>query len=205
MKSGSDNYLRSMKKMAVFASGAGTNTQKIIDHFSDKNKKAEIALIVCNNPAAGVLNIAAKEHIPALILEKEQFFRGDAYVPELKNAQIDLIVLAGFLWKIPQRLIDAYPERIINIHPALLPRYGGKGMYGSFVHEAVLNAGGTESGITIHYVNEHYDQGNIIFQTRCPVDTTDNIHSLSEKIHQLEHQYYPIVIEEVLNKTGTGS
>jgi phosphoribosylglycinamide formyltransferase-1 len=191
-----------MKKMALFASGAGTNAQKIIDHFSDKNKKALIALIVCNNPVAGVLQIASKEDIPTLILEKERFFRGDAYLPELRNAQIDLIVLAGFLWKIPQRLIDAYPGRIINIHPALLPKYGGKGMYGAFVHEAVLNAGDVESGITIHYVDEHYDRGDIIFQAKCPVDKTDSIESLSKKIHQLEHQYYPIVIEEVLNKNG---
>jgi phosphoribosylglycinamide formyltransferase-1 len=202
IKSGSDNYLRSMKKMALFASGAGTNAQKIIDHFSDKNKKALIALIVCNNPVAGVLQIASKEDIPTLILEKDRFFRGDAYLPELKNAQVDLIVLAGFLWKIPQRLIDAYPGRIINIHPALLPKYGGKGMYGAFVHEAVLNAGDVESGITIHYVDEHYDRGDIIFQAKCPVDKTDSIESLSKKIHQLEHQYYPIVIEEVLNKNG---
>jgi phosphoribosylglycinamide formyltransferase-1 len=191
-----------MKKMALFASGTGTNAQKIIDHFSDKNKKALIALIVCNNPVAGVLQIASKEDIPTLILEKERFFRGDAYLPELRNAQIDLIVLAGFLWKIPQRLIDAYPGRIINIHPALLPKYGGKGMYGAFVHEAVLNAGEVESGITIHYVDEHYDRGDIIFQAKCPVDKTDSIESLSKKIHQLEHQYYPIVIEEVLNKNG---
>jgi phosphoribosylglycinamide formyltransferase-1 len=191
-----------MKKMALFASGAGTNAQKIIDHFSDKNKKALIALIVCNNPVAGVLQIASKEDIPTLILEKERFFRGDAYLPELRNAQIDLIVLAGFLWKIPQRLIDAYPGRIINIHPALLPKYGGKGMYGAFVHEAVLDAGDVESGITIHYVDEHYDRGDIIFQAKCPVDKTDSIESLSKKIHQLEHQYYPIVIEEVLNKNG---
>jgi phosphoribosylglycinamide formyltransferase-1 len=205
MKSGSGNYLRSMKKMAVFASGAGTNAQKIIDHFSDKNKKAIIALIVCNNPSAGVLQIASKQNIPALIIEKKRFFRGDAYLPELKNAQIDLIVLAGFLWKIPQALVDAYRGRIINIHPALLPKHGGKGMYGAFVHEAVLDAGDVESGITIHYVDEHYDQGDIIFQTKCPVDKTDNIESLSKKIHQLEHQYYPIVIEEVLNKIDPNS
>jgi phosphoribosylglycinamide formyltransferase-1 len=188
-----------MKKMAVFASGTGTNAQKIIDHFSKPGKPATVALIVCNKPGAGVLQIAEKEKIPSLIIEKEKFFRGDAYVPELKSYGIDLIVLAGFLWKIPQALIEAYPRRIINIHPALLPKYGGKGMYGNFVHQAILNAGDRESGITIHYVDEHYDHGDIIFQARCTINVEDDAESLSKKIHALEHQYYPEVIEKVLS------
>ena len=191
-----------MKKMAVFASGAGSNAQKIIDHFSDKSKKASVALIVCNKPNAGVLQIAAKDGISTLIIEKERFFRGDAYLPELKSYQIDFIVLAGFLWKIPQALINAYPRRIINIHPALLPKYGGKGMYGDVVHEAVLNAAEPESGITIHYVDEHYDHGDIIFQAKCTVTESDDAQSLSTKIHALEHKYYPEVIERVLNKSS---
>lgn len=186
--------------MAVFASGNGTNAQKIIHHFSDSSKDAAVALIACNKPQAGVLQIAAKEQIPILIIEKERFFRGDAYVRELEDYGIDLIVLAGFLWKIPGALIDAYPRRIINIHPALLPKHGGKGMFGNFVHEAVLQAGEQESGITIHYVDEHYDHGDIIFQATCPVDKNDDAQSLSKKIHELEHQYYPVVVEGVLNQ-----
>ena len=185
--------------MAVFASGTGTNAQKIIDHFSKPGKTATVALIVCNKPGAGVLQIAEKEKISSLIIEKEKFFRGEAYVAELKSYGIDLIVLAGFLWKIPQALIEAYPRRIINIHPALLPKYGGKGMYGNFVHQAVLNAGDKESGITIHYVDEHYDHGDIIFQARCTINVEDDAESLSKKIHALEHQYYPGAIEKVLS------
>ena len=185
--------------MAVFASGAGSNAQKIIEHFSDKNKKVSVALIVSNKSEAAVLQIAAKENIPFIIIERERFFRGDAYIPELKHNSIDLIVLAGFLWKIPQVLIDAFPRHIINIHPALLPKYGGKGMFGSFVHEAVINSGEKESGITIHYVDEHYDHGDIIFQAKCSVDENDTPVSLSKKIHALEHKWYPLMIEQVLN------
>jgi phosphoribosylglycinamide formyltransferase-1 len=121
-------------------------------------------------------------------------------LPELEKYNIDFIVLAGFLWKVPQALIDAYPRRIINIHPALLPKYGGKGMYGNFVHETVVNSKDTESGITIHYVDEHYDNGDIIFQAKCTVDEQDNAMSLSKKIHKLEHQHYPVVIEQLLSK-----
>jgi phosphoribosylglycinamide formyltransferase 1 len=188
-----------MKKMAVFASGTGTNAQKIIDHFSEPSRGGSVALVVCNKPGAGVLERAAAKNIPTLIIEKERFFRGDGFVPELKANGIEFIVLAGFLWKIPQSLIDAYPRRIVNIHPALLPKYGGKGMYGNFVHEAVIAANDIESGITIHYVDEHYDHGDIIFQATCPVTPNDDSASLSKKIHQLEHQHYPTVIEKVLN------
>lgn len=189
-----------MKKLALFASGAGSNAQKIIDHFSDSSKNAEVAVIVCNKPDAGVLQIAEKEKIATIIIEKEKFFRGDAYVPELNSFKIDLIVLAGFLWKIPKALIAAYPSRIINIHPALLPNYGGKGMYGNFVHEAVINAGDSESGITIHYVDEHYDNGDVIFQTKCKIDKEDSVESLGQKIHSLEHYHFPRIVEEVLKK-----
>jgi phosphoribosylglycinamide formyltransferase 1 len=187
-----------MKKMAVFASGAGSNAQKIIDHFRDKTKGAEVVLIVCNKPGAGVLAIAEKENINTLIIERETFFRGNGYVDELKAAGIDFIVLAGFLWKIPQTLIDAYRSRIINIHPALLPNYGGKGMYGNFVHQAVIDAKEKESGITIHYVDEHYDHGDTIFQATCSIDDNDTSETLAQKIHALEHQYFPQIIEQVI-------
>ncbi len=183
--------------IAIFASGAGSNAQKIIDHFRG-HPTIKIGLIVCNKEGAGVLSIAKKEHIETLLVEKERFFRGDAFVPELKDRDIDFIVLAGFLWKIPVKLIQAYPNKIINIHPALLPKYGGKGMYGNFVHEAVIAAQETESGITIHYVDELYDHGGVIFQANCSLDKSDTAESLAKKIHALEYQHYPRVVEEVI-------
>lgn len=186
-----------VKQLAIFASGAGSNAQRIIDHFREK-RQVKIALIVCNKPGAGVLGIAEKEGIPVLLIEKEQFFRGDAYTKALKEKNIDLIVLAGFLWKIPEALIKAYPGKIVNIHPALLPKYGGKGMYGQFVHAAVIAAGEKESGITIHYVDEHYDHGDIVFQATCPVFPEDTPESLAKRIHELEHRHFPVVIEELL-------
>ncbi len=186
-----------MKKICIFASGAGSNTQKIIDQFR-RHPAIKITLIVCNNPQAGVLKIAEKENIPALIIEKEKFLRGDAYIKELKEKKIDLIVLAGFLWKVPDSLIKAFPGKIVNIHPALLPKYGGKGMYGQAVHEAVIAAKEKESGITIHYVDELYDHGKIIFQAKCPVRENDTAGSLAMRIHALEHEHYPQVIEKIL-------
>lgn len=185
--------------IAIFASGAGSNAAQIIQHFSS-SAKIKIALIVCNKPGAGVLNIAANAGIPSLLIEKEQFFKGDSYLPELQKHAIDFIVLAGFLWKIPERLIKAYPKKIINIHPALLPQYGGKGMFGQHVHEAVINNKETESGITIHYVDELYDHGAVIFQAKCIVDENDSADSLAKKIHLLEHKHYPKVIAELLQK-----
>jgi len=185
--------------IAIFASGAGSNAQKIIDHFSS-SQTVKIALIVCNNPSAGVLSIAADHNIPALLIEKERFFHGDGYIPELQKQHVDFIVLAGFLWKVPSALIAAYPKKIVNIHPALLPKYGGKGMYGTKVHEAVIAAGEKESGISIHYVDEQYDHGEIIFQAGCPVDENDTPGSLAQKIHTLEHAHYPGVIGSLLQK-----
>jgi len=186
-------------KLAVFASGAGSNAEKLIQYFKGSDV-AQVQLIVCNKPGAGVLAIAEKEGVPTLLIEKEPFFRGDGYVPFLRNQGIDFLVLAGFLWKIPQTLIDAYPRRIVNIHPALLPKYGGKGMYGQYVHEAVLNAGEVESGITIHYVDEHYDSGDIIFQTACPILPGDKPGDIAQRIHLLEHAHYPRVVEELLTE-----
>lgn len=185
--------------IAIFASGAGSNAQKIIDHFRN-HVSIKPGLIVCNKPGAGVLGIAKRENIPFLLIEKEKFFRGDGYVPELKEKNIDFIVLAGFLWKIPSALIKAYSGRIINIHPALLPKYGGKGMYGHFVHEAVIASGDKESGITVHYVDEIYDHGKIIFQDKCEVVPTDTAETLAQKIHELEHKNFPAVIEKLLMK-----
>ncbi len=183
--------------IAVFASGMGSNAKKIIEHFRN-SELIKVALVACNNPAAGVLNIATAENIPILLIDKERFFRGDAYIPELKAHHIDFIVLAGFLWKVPDSLINAFTGRIINIHPALLPGFGGKGMYGSRVHEAVIAAGEKESGITIHYVDQHYDNGDIIFQAKCPVETGDTADSLASRVHRLEHEHYPRVIENLI-------
>jgi phosphoribosylglycinamide formyltransferase 1 len=194
-----------MKHVAVFASGAGSNAEKIIKHFAaqeseDKSPAKKVALIVCNKPTAGVLKIAEANNIPSMIIEKEKFFRGNAYVDELKAAGIDFIVLAGFLWKIPSLLISAFPRKIVNIHPALLPNYGGKGMYGMYVHEAVIANKEKESGITIHYVDDLYDHGDIIYQARCPVLADDTPESLAKRIHGLEHAFYPSVIDQILSE-----
>jgi formyltetrahydrofolate-dependent phosphoribosylglycinamide formyltransferase len=183
--------------IAIFASGAGSNAQKIIDHFRNSSV-ANVSLIVCNKPGAGVLNIADKENIPVLLIEKEKFFHGNAYTNELNEYEIDLIVLAGFLWKIPATLIKSFPGKIINIHPALLPKYGGKGMYSHHVHEAVIAAMEKQSGITIHYVDEQYDHGDTILQVYCDVLENDTAASLAQRIHSLEHEHYPVVIEKLI-------
>jgi formyltetrahydrofolate-dependent phosphoribosylglycinamide formyltransferase len=206
-------YLKKIKKrmsgqkstphsVAIFASGAGSNAEKIIQQMEIAAKAGKgsfkVDLIVCNKPTAGVLSIAANHQIDTLLIEKEQFLNGDGYATELTARGIEFIVLAGFLWKIPVTLIKAYTNNIINIHPALLPKYGGKGMYGDKVHQAVIAAGEKESGITIHYVDEIYDHGNIIFQAKCIVDQKDSPSTLAQKIHQLEHQHYPEVIDNLL-------
>lgn len=183
--------------IAIFASGAGSNAEQIIQHFR-QHPTIRVALIVSNKEAAGVLEKARTAGISTMLIEKEKFFRGDAYVPELEAAGIDFVVLAGFLWKIPAALIKAYPSRIINIHPALLPKYGGKGMYGNFVHQAVIAAGEQESGITIHYVDEQYDHGGTIFQATCEVLPADTPETLAARIHSLEHRHFPTVIESVV-------
>ena len=184
--------------IAVFASGTGTNTSNIIQFFQ-QNEKIKVALIVTNNFKAGVIFIAKQHNIPFIIIEKEIFFKGDGYIQALKNACIDFIVLAGFLWKLPSALINTYPDKIINIHPALLPKFGGKGMYGNFVHEAVISAKEKESGITIHFVDEFYDNGKTIFQTACPVYETAE--TLAKRIHELEYKYFPKVIEDIISKS----
>lgn len=185
--------------IAIFASGAGSNAQKIIDQFAAA-ADIKVALVVCNKPGAGVINIANNYHIPVQLIERETFFKGDHYLPILKQYHIRYIILAGFLWKVPEALVAAFPKKIINIHPALLPKYGGKGMFGHHVHEAVISNREKESGITIHYVDEHYDNGAVIFQATCPVDNTDTADSLAEKVHALEHRHYPEVIAALIQK-----
>lgn len=187
------------KFLAVFASGTGSNAQKIIDYFRG-HPFIKISLIVSNKPQAGVLQIAQNEKIASLIIEKENFFRGDGYVNELKALNIHWVVLAGFLWKVPETLIQAFPGKIINIHPALLPKYGGKGMYGHFVHEAVIAAAEKESGITIHYVDEHFDHGQHILQVTCPIEPGDTPESLAKKVQVLEHRHYPQIIERLITE-----
>ena len=183
--------------IAIFASGAGSNARKIIEYFENKGLRIKVSLIVCNVPDAGVLEIAKEKGIPSLIINKTDF-TATGYVESLQNADINFIVLAGFLWKVPEVLVRAYPKAIINIHPALLPKYGGKGMYGARVHEAVIAAGEKESGITIHWVNEHYDEGAIIFQAKCSIDASDTAESLANKIHALEHAHFAPNIEKLL-------
>jgi phosphoribosylglycinamide formyltransferase-1 len=187
----------SFVQIAVFASGAGSNTQNIINYFRD-HPFIRIALVICNKPAAGVVSIAEKEKIPLLLIEKDRFFNGDAYLEELLHYSIDFIVLAGFLWKIPLVLIKNYPGKIINIHPALLPKYGGKGMYGINVHDAVIAAKEKESGISIHFVDERFDHGALIFQAKCSVKESDTAETLAQKIHQLEQTHFPKWIEETI-------
>ena len=187
--------------VAIFASGAGSNARKIIEYFegggAGSNTRIKVSLIVCNVPGAGVLEIAKEKGIPTLLINKEEFAR-TGYVESLRNADIHFIVLAGFLWKVPAVLVNAYPRSIINIHPALLPKYGGKGMYGARVHEAVIAARENESGITIHWVNEQYDEGAIIFQATCLVESGDTPAMLANKIHALEHAHFAPTIEKLL-------
>ena len=188
-----------MKQIAIFSSGAGSNAKKIIEgplSISPNGGEVrvppyKVSLIVCNKPEAGVLKIAAENNIPALIIEKEKFFRGNAYTDELKAASIDFIVLAGFLWKVPDALIKTFRGKMINIHPALLPKYGGKGMYGNFVHETVIANKEKETGISIHYVDEVYDHGQIILQATCPVSEDDTPETLAKKVQLLEHRHFP--------------
>lgn len=187
------------KRIAVFASGSGSNAQKIMEHFKN-DAFAEVTLILTNNPEAYVLQRADNFEIPTHIFNQKGFYQSNEVINLLENLKIDLIVLAGFLWLVPQSLLSAFPNRIINIHPALLPNYGGKGMYGDHVHRAVLAADEKESGITIHFVNENFDEGEIIQQFRFKIEPNDQLENIRFKIQQLEHLYYPKVIENVLKK-----
>ncbi|WP_118973774.1 phosphoribosylglycinamide formyltransferase [Taibaiella koreensis] len=186
-----------MHQLVVFASGKGSNVQAILDYFQSSGK-AQIALIVCNNPAGGVLDIAAAHQIPVQLIDRSSV-KEAAFVEMLRSHSPSLLVLAGFLWKVPDSVVQAFPARIINIHPALLPKYGGKGMYGQHVHQAVIAAGEKESGITIHYVNEHYDEGGAILQARCALLPEDTHEGLAGRVHKLEHYFFPRTIEFLLD------
>lgn len=183
-------------KIALFCSGSGSNAENIVRYFAGKNL-LEFPLIVSNKADAFVHTRAAALNIPSVTFPFTAFREGYEIVNLLKQYQIDYIILAGFLLKISGPILEAFPGKIINIHPALLPKFGGKGMYGHFVHEAVVSAGEKESGITIHYVNEHYDEGNIIFQAKCAIDADDDAESVARKVHELEYAHFPKVIEEI--------
>ena len=188
-----------MKKIAIFASGNGSNAERITRYFN-QNKAAEVCLILTNNPQAGVLARAQNLAVPTFVFNRNEFLHSEKVLEILLEKEIDLLVLAGFLWLVPANLLKAFHNRIINVHPALLPKYGGKGMYGMHVHEAVIRSGDPKSGITIHFVNEKYDEGQIIFQAEVDVEPSDSPESLAFKIHELEYAHFPVVIEEVLGK-----
>ena len=185
-----------MINIAVFASGSGTNTEKIIEHFKG-HEEVRIALIVCNKPDAYVLTRAENHQIPSYLISKDSFSNEEATLSALQRFDIDCIVLAGFLWLVPEYLVKAFPNRMLNIHPALLPKYGGKGMYGMHVHRAVVENKEKETGISIHYVNEKYDEGQVIAQFSCRVDPSDTPEMVAQKIHELEHAHFPGVIEKI--------
>ncbi|ERI81638.1 phosphoribosylglycinamide formyltransferase [Bacteroides pyogenes F0041] len=185
------------KNIAIFASGSGTNAENIIRYFQ-KSESIRVSLVVSNKPDAYVLERAHRLGVPSHVFSKEDWVVGDEVLAVLQAHQVDFVVLAGFLLRVPVLLLNAFPDCIINIHPALLPKFGGKGMYGDRVHRAVVDAGETESGITIHYINERYDEGDVIFQAACPILRGDNAEDVAEKVHALEHRYFPKVIEELL-------
>lgn len=187
------------KQLVLFASGSGTNVEAIATSFKD-HPAITVSAVLTNKRDAKVLDRCNRLNISALYFNKTAFTQSDVVLNLLKSLHPDLIVLAGFLWKIPESIVTAFPNKIINIHPALLPKHGGKGMYGMRVHKAVLDAGDHESGITIHYVNEAYDEGNIIMQAHVPVASDETPESLAQKVHQLEYEHYARVIEEILLK-----
>lgn len=186
-------------KIALFASGSGSNVENIVRYFAEK-RTAEFPLILSNKQDAFVHERAKKLGIPSVTFSRDEFADGCEIVSLLKKYEVDFVVLAGFLLKISMPILEAYPDRIINIHPALLPKFGGKGMYGHHVHQAVVDAGETQSGITIHYVNEHYDEGNIIFQATCEVSNDDTPDRVADKVHVLEYLHFPKIIEDVIGR-----
>ncbi len=184
-------------QIAIFASGNGTNAENIISHLKNISN-LHVSLIVSDKENAGIHEVAFKNNIPIFVIPKSDINIGDEMLKQLKSHQIDFIVLAGYLKKVPVNILQTFNRNVINIHPALLPNYGGKGMYGKYVHEAVISNKETESGITIHYVDEIYDNGEIILQEKCSITETDTAETLAEKIHQLEYAYYPEVIASLL-------
>lgn len=187
-----------MKNIAIFASGSGTNAENIIKYFTD-HPHIRVAVVLSNNPKAGVHERAKKLGVPSFTFSNEEFKQGFPVLKILAEYQVDFIVLAGFMNIISEAFLNAYPEKVINIHPALLPKHGGKGMYGMRVHEAVVAAKDKKTGITIHYINEYYDDGEIIFQADCPVSAQDTPERVAEKVHALEYEHFPHVIEELLS------
>ncbi len=186
-----------VKKVAIFASGTGTNARKIIEYFKP-NDRIQIVLIVSNRSHAPVLRLAQDYNIAQLVLKRSSFYHSESVLGDLRKCGVDFIILAGFLWLIPPYLVKAYKKRMLNIHPALLPKYGGKGMYGKYVHQAVKAADERESGISIHYVNEKYDEGDIVFQARCALEANDSPEDIAKKVQQLEHRHFAPVIERVI-------
>lgn len=193
-----------MTNIAIFASGSGSNAQRIIEYFKD-SEDIQVKLLLSNNKNAYALERAKNFGVPTRVFNRKEFTESNTIVDELKKEDISWIMLAGFLWLIPENLIRAFPGRIINIHPALLPLYGGKGMYGHYVHAAVIEAKDKETGISIHYVNESYDEGTIIFQARCAVEEGDTPETVARKVQQLEHEHFPRVIEELIQKSPKNS
>lgn len=187
------------KRIAIFASGSGSNAQKLMEHFK-RHEDAEISLVLTNNPEAYVLQRADSFEIPSHVFDRNEFYNTDNIIDLLKNLQIDLIVLAGFLWLMPKNMIEAFPGKMMNIHPALLPNYGGKGMYGDHVHHAVLAAKEKEGGITIHFVNDVYDEGEQIYQAKYKIEPDDTLEIVKFKGQQLEHLHYPRVVENIVKK-----
>ena len=187
-----------MKRIVIFASGSGTNAENLIEFFHNRDN-ASVIQVLTNNPHAKVLDRAKKLEVSALSFNKIAFTKTNDVLNILKSSKPDLIVLAGFLWKFPEIILKQFPNKVINIHPALLPKYGGKGMYGKFVHQAVINNNETETGISIHYVNKNYDEGAIIFQAKCQVNDIDTAEDVASKIHELEMKHFPIVVNQLLN------
>ena len=188
-----------MKRIVIFASGSGTNAENLIEFFHNSDN-ASVIQVLSNNPHAKVLDRAKKLNVSALSFNRIAFSKTDDVLNILKDSKPDLIILAGFLWKFPEKILNAFPNKVINVHPALLPKYGGKGMYGMHVHQAVILNKETETGITIHYVNEHYDDGATIFQAKCDVNSNDSAEDIAEKIHKLEMEHFPKVVEKLLNE-----
>jgi phosphoribosylglycinamide formyltransferase 1 len=190
--------MKAKKRIVIFASGSGSNAERIVNYFADK--EVEVVLFLTNNAEAGIIKRGKRLGIPTVVFDKTSFAKTNKIVEILQSQNIDLIVLGGFLWLIPEQLIKAFPEKIINIHPALLPKYGGKGMWGHHVHEAVVANNENESGITIHLVNEHYDEGKVLFQKSTPILPSDSPEEVAAKVLKIEHEWFPKVIEDYLMK-----
>jgi phosphoribosylglycinamide formyltransferase 1 len=189
-----------MQQIAILSSGSGSNAENIIRYFQNSDT-IRVKLIICNNSKAGIIARAEQLNVPLFLLNRNDFYQSDKLISLLEGMNINLIVLAGFLWLLPQNFIAAFKNKIINIHPALLPKYGGKGMYGEHVHNAVLKNKERETGITIHLVDEIYDHGKIIFQKSVSVVPEDTLQTLEEKVHNLEYEYYPKVIDQFLKNS----